>query len=843
MVKGRTEASAREELIKKRLWKAVDSLRKNIDVAEYKHVVLGLIFLKFISDVFVELFIKLEAGEGEYAGADPEDKDEYRAENIFFVPFEARWSFLQSKAEQPHLGQLIDTAMYMIEKENASLKGVLPKVFASENIDPTSLRGLIDLISNITSDNTNTPITDVLPNVFENFLCEFSLAEGKKDGLFYTPRSITNLLVTMLEPCKGRVFDPCCGSGGMLVQSERFVEARQEAAAGDVLIYGQESNHATWQMAMMNVAIHGIDSSQVKWNSEGAFLKDAHEGLKADFAIANPPFNMKGWGAELLGGDYRWQYGMPLAGNANFAWIQHLIYHLAPNGRASMVSTRGSLTSRSGYEADIRAALVKDGNLVDCIVSLPAQLLHNTSIPTVLWFFDKGRDKDYIRRSEILFIDGRSLGRLINRRTRELSSENIQQISQTYHNWRTGKGPYDDVDGFCISVPLDQVAELDYVLAPENYVSSTEEGEDKQVKTATLTASIEGLEIVDQARREKGWNKSEEVWSQLALVSSSTLRRFWRRAAVRSENFINICSAVGISDWSLVREEHEIDDEQAKDKSSYFRVERSIEFPPEYWEAGTSILSYFSRVLGSKYPDRRIKVRIEQEGLRLRMLIDTPTGEREEIEKTLDQYGMVVAGKVAPEDFLDNPLEVMALKNKLEIARLEARQSKELLSYVSQNSQQRIDSLEVHVGKLHCIIERGLQSGNHVFGTISKMAEQSKPTYNLSNAKFGGGFAAEGGSQSGGSFIDLSSASNLSDAAKQIQELLQQLQEKGVSAEDAKKQTASELVKQASVNTTIKGKLTKWGQSLADTASKTTVSEAVKEAVKIALHTLGVPLL
>ena len=477
MAKTKKAKAAKEEPLEKQLWKAADTLRKNIDAAEYKHVVLGLIFLKYISDAFVELFTKLEAGEGEYAGADPEDKDEYKAENIFFVPSEARWSFLQSKAKQADIGKLVDAAMDEIEKENASLKGVLPKVFARQNLDPTSLGSLIDLVSNIALGDAKARSADVLGHVFEYFLGEFALAEGKQGGQFYTPRSIVELLVAMLEPYKGRVFDPCCGSGGMFVQSEKFVEEHQ-GRVNDISIYGQESNQTTWRLAKMNMAIRGIDSSQVKWNNEGSFLNDAHKDLKADFIIANPPFNVSDWSGDQLRGDGRWQYGVPPAGNANFAWMQHFIYHLAPGGRAGVVLAKGALTSKTSGEGDIRAALVTEGNLIDCIVNLPAKLFLNTQIPAALWFLNRARNNGHPRKGEILFIDGRSLGHLINRRTRELSPEDIQQISQTYHNWRTGEEVYEDVKGFCASVPLEKVAKLDYVMTPGRYVGLAVEEDD-----------------------------------------------------------------------------------------------------------------------------------------------------------------------------------------------------------------------------------------------------------------------------------------------------------------------------------------------------------------------------
>lgn len=465
-----------EEPLEKQLWKAADKLRKNIDAAEYKHVVLGLIFLKYISDAFEELFAKLKAEEAQ--GADPEDKDEYKAENIFFVPQEARWKMLLSKAKQPDIGKFVDDAMDAIEKENASLKGVLPKVYARQNLDPTSLGELIDLVGNIALGDTKARSADVLGHVFEYFLGEFALAEGKKGGQFYTPRSVVELLVEMLEPYQGRVFDPCCGSGGMFVQSEKFVEERK-GKINDISIYGQESNQTTWRLCKMNLAIRGIDSSQVKWNNEGSFLNDAHKDLKADYIIANPPFNVSDWGGDLLRKDGRWQYGVPPTGNANYAWIQHFLYHLAPNGQAGFVLAKGSLTSKTSGEGDIRKALVEN-NLIDCIVNLPAKLFLNTQIPASLWFMNRNRTNGKFRdrSKDILFIDARNLGYLINRRTKELSQEDIQKIAVTYHNWRNLDGKYEDIAGFCASTPISKVAELDYVLTPGRYVGLPDDEDD-----------------------------------------------------------------------------------------------------------------------------------------------------------------------------------------------------------------------------------------------------------------------------------------------------------------------------------------------------------------------------
>lgn len=474
----KNDNKTQKEPLEKQLWKAADKLRKNIDAAEYKHIVLGLIFLKYISDSFEELYDKLQKGEGEYGGADPEDRDEYIAENVFYVPAVARWSYLLARAKQPDIGKDVDNAMDVIEKENPLLKGVLPKVYARGNLDPTSLGGLIDLVGNIALGNAKARSADVLGHVFEYFLGQFALAEGKKGGQFYTPRSVVELLVEMLEPYKGRVFDPCCGSGGMFVQSEKFVSEHQ-GKINDISIYGQESNQTTWRLCKMNLAIRGIESSQVKWNNEGSFLNDSHKDLKADYVIANPPFNDSDWSGEQLRKDGRWKYGVPPAGNANYGWIQHFIYHLSPSGIAGFVLAKGSLTSKSSGEGDIRRELV-EGRLVDCIVNLPPKLFLNTQIPASLWFLsrNKANGKYRNRTDEILFIDARNMGHLINRRTREFSHGDIEKIAGTYHHWRNPDGDYEDVKGFCNSASVERVKELDYVLTPGRYVGLPVEEDD-----------------------------------------------------------------------------------------------------------------------------------------------------------------------------------------------------------------------------------------------------------------------------------------------------------------------------------------------------------------------------
>jgi type I restriction enzyme M protein len=499
----RAPKQTKQEPLEVVLWKTADKLRKNIDAAEYKHVVLGLIFLKYISDTFEAHYNLLVAGEGEFDGADPEDRDEYTAYNVFFVPENARWSYLLNQAKQPNIGKLVDDAMEAIENDNPQLKGVLPKVYARQNLDPTSLGELIDLIGNIALGDAKSRSADVLGHVFEYFLGEFALAEGKQGGQFYTPKSIVSLLVNMLEPYKGRVFDPCCGSGGMFVQSEKFVESHQ-GLVDDISIYGQESNQTTWRLAKMNLAIRGINSEHVKWNSEGSFLNDAHKDLKADYIIANPPFNVSDWSGEQLVGDARWQLGTPPAGNANFAWMQHFLYHMSPKGQAGVVLAKGALTSKTSGEGEIRKALVSEANVIDCIVNLPAKLFLNTQIPAALWFMRRDRvdSTQYKDRSnQILFIDARNLGHLINRRTKVLSDEDIKLITDTYHNWRNKDGEYEDVAGFCASVPLEKVAELDYVLTPGRYVGLADDEDEFDFKErfTSLKAEFEA-QLAEEAK-------------------------------------------------------------------------------------------------------------------------------------------------------------------------------------------------------------------------------------------------------------------------------------------------------------------------------------------------------
>ncbi|GAF05321.1 class I SAM-dependent DNA methyltransferase [Saccharicrinis fermentans] len=479
-----------EETLEKKLWTTADKLRKNIDAAEYKHVVLGLIFLKYISDAFEEHYAKLVVGEGEYAGADPEDKDEYGAENVFFVPEKARWAFIQSQAKMPNIGKLIDDAMDLIEADNATLKGILPKTFGRSNLDPQTLGGLIDTIGTVALGDEKAKSQDVLGRVYEYFLGQFALAEGQKGGQFYTPESIVKLLVEMLEPYKGRVYDPCCGSGGMFVQSEKFIDSHQ-GRLDDISVYGQESNQTTYRLCRMNLAIRGIDGSNIKWNTEGSFLNNAHKDLKADYIIANPPFNVSDWSGELLHDDARWQFGVPPAGNANFAWVQHFLYHLKPDGgHAGFVLANGSLSSNTGGEGAIRQKLVEN-DLVECIVMLPKALFFNTGIPACLWFLRRGKKQ---RNGETLFIDASELGYMINRKNRVLDEEkDVKKIADTYHKWLNQSDEYEDVKGFCKSATIEDIQKHKFVLTPGRYVGIPDEEDDGipfQEKVDTLTSRL-----------------------------------------------------------------------------------------------------------------------------------------------------------------------------------------------------------------------------------------------------------------------------------------------------------------------------------------------------------------
>lgn len=499
------------------LWQAADKLRSNMDAAEYKHVVLGLIFLKYISDAFGELHEALKKEEF----ADPEDPEEYRAENVFWVPPEARWDYLEKRAKEPEIGKLIDDAMHAIERDNGDLKGVLPKDYAREALSKPRLGELISLIGTIGLGDKESRKKDLLGRVYEYFLGQFAAAEGKKGGQFYTPMSIVKILVEMIEPYEGRVFDPCCGSGGMFVQSEKFVESHGGKRT-KLSIFGQESNQTTWRLCKINLAIRGIDAN-IQWGD--SFHQDMHKDLKADYILANPPFNDKDWRGELLENDVRWQYGVPPKRNANFAWVQNFIHHLKPTGIAGFVLANGSM-SAGGHEGKIREKIVEN-DLVDCMVALPSQLFYNTGIPACLWFVtrEKANNKFRDRSGEVLFIDARKMGFMVDRTHREFNEEDIAKIADVYHAWRgeaveheacknfvfaaskskiltvfgaskseiSKGGEYEDVRGFCKSVKLEEVRKHGHILTPGRYVGVEIEEEDDEVfdeKMKKLTTEL-----------------------------------------------------------------------------------------------------------------------------------------------------------------------------------------------------------------------------------------------------------------------------------------------------------------------------------------------------------------
>ncbi len=499
-----------------KLWAAADKLRNNMDAAEYKHVVLGLIFLKYISDAFAERHQTLDHDLSDPASqwyiSEPqarylalEDPDEYRAENIFWVPKVARWEKLQANAKQPSIGKIIDDAMVAIEHDNPTLKGVLPKDYNRQALDKQRLGELIDLIGTIGLGDRDNRSKDILGRTYEYFLSQFASAEGKKGGQFYTARCVVRLLVEMIEPYKGRVYDPCCGSGGMFVPSEKFVEAHG-GKIGDISIYGQESNPTTWKLAKMNLAIRGIEGNLGPENAD-SFHRDLHPDLKADFILANPPFNSKDWGGERLKEDARWKYGIPPAGNANFGWVQHFIYHLAPTGIAGFVLANGSMSSNQSGEGEIRKNII-EADLVDCMIALPGQLFYSTQIPVCLWFLtrEKKNHKFRDRRGEILFIDARKMGSLVDRVHRELTDEDVARISSTYHAWRGEKdsGEYTDTLGFCKSTSIDDIRKNGFVLTPGRYVGAediVDDGEPFEEKMGRLTANL-GVQFQESERLE-----------------------------------------------------------------------------------------------------------------------------------------------------------------------------------------------------------------------------------------------------------------------------------------------------------------------------------------------------
>lgn len=486
--------------LESKLWAAADKLRGHMDAAEYKHVVLGLIFLKYISDAFQELYDRLAADEY----ADPEDRDEYLAENIFFVPEEARWKRLQQNAKSPEIGVMIDRAMAVIERDNPGLKGVLPQDYGRPDLDKRRLGELIDLIGTISMGDQESRSQDILGRVYEYFLGQFATAEGKKGGQFYTPKSVVKLLVEMLEPYKGRVYDPCCGSGGMFVQSEKFIRIHG-GNIGDISVFGQESNPTTWRLCKMNLAIRGIESN-LGTHADDTFHNNLHRDLRADFILANPPFNMSDWGGNLLEDDPRWQYGTPPAGNANYAWMQHIIYHLSTGGRAGFVLSNGSMSTNTSTEGAIRRAIV-EADLLDCMVALPPQLFYNTQIPACLWFINK--HKPAHRRGQILFIDARNVGYLVNRTLRDLTDEEIARIAGTYHNWRTEEGKYENTAGFSTSATRDEIAGHSYVLTPGRYVGAADVEDDSEPFTEKMERLVGTLrqQFAESARLEQVINE------------------------------------------------------------------------------------------------------------------------------------------------------------------------------------------------------------------------------------------------------------------------------------------------------------------------------------------------
>ena len=467
---------ANNESLESKLWKAADKLRNNMDAAEYKHVVLGLVFLKYISDAFEERYNQLLKEKDQ--GASPEDKDEYLGHNVFWVPKQARWSVLQAAAKLPTIGKVIDDAMLSIEHDNSSLRGVLPKDYNRASLDKERLGQLIDLVGTIGLGDSSNRSKDILGRVYEYFLSQFASAEGKKGGQFYTPRSVVRLLVEMIEPYHGRVFDPCCGSGGMFVQSEKFIEAHG-GRIGDISIYGQESNPTTWRLCKMNLAIRGIEAN-LGPGSADSFRSDHHKDLKVDFILANPPFNDSDWNGDQLREDVRWKYGVPPVNNANFAWVQHFIHHLSPTGVAGFVLSNGSMSVNTSNEGQIRKAIV-EADLLDCIVALPGQLFYSTPIPACLWFLARNKANHNFRdrRKQALFIDARQMGALIDRTHKELREEDIAKIISTYHAWRGEKvGTYADTPGFSKSVSLKEIAEQEWILIPGRYVGSQQDDVD-----------------------------------------------------------------------------------------------------------------------------------------------------------------------------------------------------------------------------------------------------------------------------------------------------------------------------------------------------------------------------
>lgn len=485
----------------KEIWKAADLLRGNLDASEYKSVVLGLIFLKYISDRFEVKYNELkEEGDGF-----EEDKDEYTADNIFFVPQEARWQIVAKAAHTPEVGTTIDNAMRLIEKENPRLKGILPKNFARPELDKRRLGDVVDLFTNIQM-KEHGDTKDILGRTYEYCLSKFAEAEGKLAGEFYTPACIVRTLVEVLQPFSGRVYDPCCGSGGMFVQSARFINEHQ-GSLNNISVFGQDSNPTTWKMAQMNLAIRGIEADLGQFAAD-TFFDDQHPTLKADYILANPPFNLSDWGADKLQDDPRWRYGIPPSGNANFAWLQHMIYHLSPRGRIGMVLANGSLSSQSGGEGNIRENIIK-ADLVEGIVAMPSQLFYTTGIPVSLWFLNRNKKQP----GKILFIDARQMGTMVTRKLRELDEEkDIQRIARTFEDFEAGT--LEPEKGYCAVATLEDVAKQDYILTPGRYVGIAEaedDGEPFEEKMTRLTSELSEM-------FEKSHQLEEEIRKQLGSI-------------------------------------------------------------------------------------------------------------------------------------------------------------------------------------------------------------------------------------------------------------------------------------------------------------------------------------
>ena len=485
-----------------KLWQAADKLRSNMDAAEYKHVVLGLIFLKYVSDTFQDKWDELIEIDPDFA----EDRDAYYADGVFWVPEEARWNYIAERSKQPEIGQIIDNALDLIEKENPTLKGVLPKNYSRPELDKRILGEIIDLFSNIDVGGNGAREKDVLGRVYEYFLGKFAESEGKGGGEFYTPKSVVTLMVEMIQPFKGYVYDPCCGSGGMFVQSLKFVEEHSGNRL-DVSVYGQESNPTTWKLAKMNLAIRGIESNLGPKNAD-TFHEDLHPTLKADYILANPPFNDSDWGQPRLVDDPRWKFGTPPAGNANYAWLSHMIDKLGQNGKAAVVLANGSLSTNTSNEGEIRKNIL-NADLVDAIVALPDKLFYTTGIPVCIWILNRNKKN----KGKTLFIDARNLGKMVSRRLRELTTEDIRKIADTYLNWQKGEN-YEDVQGYCKSASIDEIREHDYILTPGRYVGIEEEEEDDE----PFEEKMERLTSTLAEQFKKSRELEEEIQKQLGGI-------------------------------------------------------------------------------------------------------------------------------------------------------------------------------------------------------------------------------------------------------------------------------------------------------------------------------------